>query len=554
MELGAAAVDTSDGDGPMPPGFVPPTPPGSPPRADEEDAEATVTDEDSPDEHDSEDEEDPADYKKGGYHPVNVGDLFKQRYRVAKKLGWGHFSTVWLVHDANNPGTYAALKIVKSAPHYTEAAEDEVKLLRAVRDHDPKSNEPGHIVLLVDDFKHYGPHGAHICMVMEVLGKNLLHTIKVNNYKGVRMTIVRRIIRQTLQGLESLHNKCKIIHTDIKPENILFALTPEEQESLASKAGKILAKPVAAPESGPRPAGQSGQKMTKNQKKNAKRRQKKKEEAEAAMAANPGGGGQPLPPAAADGDDGDDDIPKRQRSITTYNLTGTGTIESALPGLPEAADEGPPKPGDEQPPAALKHKDLPVDVQKAYRLVPDIKMADLGNSCWIDKHFSPDIQTRQYRSLEVILGGDYDTTADIWSVACMAFELATGDYLFEPHTGKDYSRDEDHCALITELLGTIPPNVALAGEYSRDIFNRKGEFRHITDLKPWSLKSVLAEKYKFSTEIAAEFAGFLLPMLHPDKAKRASSSICLKHPWLIPTQEELDAERKIADYRKTLPQ
>ena len=124
-----------------------------------------------------------------------------------------------------------------------------------------------------------------------------------------------------------------------------------------------------------------------------------------------------------------------------------------------------------------------------------------------------------------------------------------------------------------------------------------GEFRHITDLKPWSLKSVLADKYKFSNEIAAEFAGFLLPMLHPDKvsppslweipswskirlaasdhashltfpfasrdcavncpksqAKRASSSICLKHPWLIPTQEELDADRQIADYRKTLSQ
>lgn len=58
----------------------------------------------------------------------------------------------------------------------------------------------------------------------------------------------------------------------------------------------------------------------------------------------------------------------------------------------------------------------------------------------VDKHFSPDIQTRQYRSIEVILGGDYDVTADVWSVACMAFELATGDYLFEPHTGKNYSR------------------------------------------------------------------------------------------------------------------
>lgn len=53
---------------------------------------------------------------------VVPGDVFKQRYRVVKKLGWGHFSTVWLVHDVRKK-TYAALKIVKSAAHYTEAAE-----------------------------------------------------------------------------------------------------------------------------------------------------------------------------------------------------------------------------------------------------------------------------------------------------------------------------------------------------------------------------------------------------------------------------------------------
>uniref|UniRef100_A0A4W5KLG7 non-specific serine/threonine protein kinase n=1 Tax=Hucho hucho TaxID=62062 RepID=A0A4W5KLG7_9TELE len=58
------------------------------------------------------------------------------------------------------------------------------------------------------------------------------------------------------------------------------------------------------------------------------------------------------------------------------------------------------------------------------------------------KHFTEDIQTRQYRSLEVLIGSGYNTPADIWSTACMAFELATGDYLFEPHSGEDYSRDE----------------------------------------------------------------------------------------------------------------
>lgn len=35
------------------------------------------------------------------------------------------------------------------------------------------------------------------------------------------------------------------------------------------------------------------------------------------------------------------------------------------------------------------------------------------------KHFTEDIQTRQYRSLEVLIGAGYSTPADIWSTACM---------------------------------------------------------------------------------------------------------------------------------------
>jgi hypothetical protein len=42
------------------------------------------------------------DYRKGGYHPVRLGDWFKQgRYVVQRKLGWGHFSTVWLAWDTH---------------------------------------------------------------------------------------------------------------------------------------------------------------------------------------------------------------------------------------------------------------------------------------------------------------------------------------------------------------------------------------------------------------------------------------------------------------------
>ena len=54
-------------------------------------------DDDSDDDDDREGEDE---YKKGGYHRVSIGDCFhNNRYRIERKLGWGHFSTVWIVSD-----------------------------------------------------------------------------------------------------------------------------------------------------------------------------------------------------------------------------------------------------------------------------------------------------------------------------------------------------------------------------------------------------------------------------------------------------------------------
>lgn len=48
-----------------------------------------------------------------------------------------------------------------------------------------------------------------------------------------------------------------------------------------------------------------------------------------------------------------------------------------------------------------------------------VKIADLGNACWVGHHFTNDIQTRQYRSPEVILGSKWGASTDVWSMACM---------------------------------------------------------------------------------------------------------------------------------------
>lgn len=51
----------------------------------------------------SSEDEGTEDYRRGGYHAVRIGDSFKNgQYVVQRKLGWGHFSTVWLAWDTQS--------------------------------------------------------------------------------------------------------------------------------------------------------------------------------------------------------------------------------------------------------------------------------------------------------------------------------------------------------------------------------------------------------------------------------------------------------------------
>lgn len=86
------------------------------------------------------------------------------------------------------------------------------------------------------------------------------------------------------------------------------------------------------------------------------------------------------------------------------------------------------------------------------------------------------------------MGAPYNFTADIWSTACLAFELATGDYLFDPHGGDEYSRDEDHLAHIIELLGNIPPSIAFRGKYGLKYFNSYGKLCVLFFILFWQMQ------------------------------------------------------------------
>ncbi|KAK9407607.1 plexin-B3 [Crotalus adamanteus] len=531
---------------------------------------------------DDEEQEDPRDYCRGGYYPVKIGDLFNGRYHVVRKLGWGHFSTVWLCWDIQRK-RFVALKVVKSAVHYTETAVDEIKLLKCVRDSDPNDPKRENIVQLIDDFKISGINGVHVCMVLEVLGHQLLKWIIKSNYQGLPIPCVKSILCQVLQGLDYLHTKCKIIHTDIKPENILLCVDECYIRRLAAEAT------LWQQTGGPPPSGSAvssapqeslNGKLSKNKRKKLKRKQKRQsqllaerlrdlQQLEDLAATNAGtskstetteghcscpisgsGGGEPLGGSLAcspqsltsssgfythnayDSCNGHSPPGTASHHVSpdsaTSGFSGSLFSSSALSGVSNQRERG----GLLSPSTFGTSEFLvnPLEPQNADKI--RVKIADLGNACWVHKHFTEDIQTRQYRALEVLIGAVYSTPADIWSTACMAFELATGDYLFEPHSGEDYTRDEDHIAHIVELLGDIPPHFALSGRYSREYFNRRGELRHIKNLKHWGLYEVLVEKYEWPLEQAAQFTDFLLPMMEYIPEDRATAAQCLEHPWL----------------------
>ncbi|KAH3760616.1 CMGC SRPK kinase [Pelomyxa schiedti] len=488
----------------------------------------------------AEDEEDEgtADYKKGGYHPVSLGDVFSSRYTIVSKVGWGHFSTVWRAHDTNL-NKDVAMKIVKSAHRYTEAARDEIEILNVITNRDPLNSMC--CCHLLDNFQHHGPNGVHTCMVFELLGSNLLDLIKLYHYKGIPIPIVKYIARQILVGLNYLHTTCKLIHTDLKPENVLLwtKIEPELhkitatvcEEALSTRSAKVATETslptsatptsttttaatttiVVAPSSEPETTPSTKEPTaTQPPDPSAPSRQQRPAPPQQQRAQN-----SPKKNPNTKPNKGAQKSPQKvpQKNVSAASATQT-TSSSATNEETCASPVAPPA-------------SVPELLSRF-----NIKIVDFGNGAWIHKRFTNDIQTRQYRAPEVILRGPWDTSADMWSLACMVFELITGDLLFTPKASKSFTKEDDHLAQMIELLGPIPQAQRVSGRRCSEFFNARGFLRHISSLRMWPLEKVLFEKYKLDKAEADLAASFMVSMMNYDKGKRATAAQALQHPWL----------------------
>ncbi|NWV67899.1 SRPK kinase, partial [Malurus elegans] len=364
----------------------------------------------------------------GGHHPMQEGEVFNTRYQVLHELGCGAFATVWLCQDMRRK-KQVAVKVLKSREGFAETAQDEVAFLHCVRCMKKKDRAGENIVCLLDDFRMIGENVPdsfpHACLVFEALGPSLRCLMGSYTAQGLPLPFVRKSLQQVLAGLHFLHKRCRIIHTDIKPENILL---------YGCSKGLLM-----------------------------------------------------------------DTLNCNQE--TEVRLKGAGS-------------------------------DLANQLQESALMSIEVKIADLGSACWTYKPFSKEIQTQPYRALEVLLGLDYGTPADIWSMACLAFEMATGERLFDPQPGKYFSRDDDHVACIIELLGRIPPQIVFSWNKSTKFFSRPGALLRLSRLSPRSLPGILADRHGWTPREAAAFAAFLLPALHYTPERRASAAQSLRHAWI----------------------
>ncbi len=79
-----------------------------------------------------------------------------------------------------------------------------------------------------------------------------------------------------------------------------------------------------------------------------------------------------------------------------------------------------------------------------------IKIIDFGGATYKEERHSDIINTRQYRSPEVILGScEWNEKSDVWSIACILVELYTGELFFPTHD------NEEHLALIETICGNF---------------------------------------------------------------------------------------------------
>lgn len=178
---------------------------------------------------------------------------------------------------------------------------------------------------------------------------------------------------------------------------------------------------------------------------------------------------------------------------------------------------------------------LPLDPSKAHPIPLDfdpfsprfiIKVIDFGSSCFEDERIYTYVQSRFYRSPEIILGIPYGCSIDMWSFGCILAELFTGYPLFPGEN------ENEQLACAMEIFGVPAPEVLSQGTRKRHFFDSHGNPKIIANSKGKKKRPSTKSLTNTIATNDASFLDFLRKCLIWNPNERMSAEQGLKHPWI----------------------
>ncbi|KIX07001.1 uncharacterized protein Z518_04977 [Rhinocladiella mackenziei CBS 650.93] len=167
-------------------------------------------------------------YNADHFYPVRLGDVLNDRYKILVKLGFGMTATVWLAKDLHADPHSGNRKYVTIKINVNTLSDEFLKGRREIAQKLCSANptHPGynHIRFMLDTFRVKGKHGEHLCIVYDVLREPI--DICMEKFPGRRFSSdkLRKLIPALLHGLDYLHTECRVVHTDLKADNIMMGL------------------------------------------------------------------------------------------------------------------------------------------------------------------------------------------------------------------------------------------------------------------------------------------------------------------------------------------
>tara|TARA_B100001121_G_scaffold310514_1_gene342023 strand:+ start:8635 stop:9876 length:1242 start_codon:yes stop_codon:yes gene_type:complete len=338
------------------------------------------------------------------YNLHNLKGDIMNKYNIIEEIGRGGYSIVWLGFNIQN-NNYYAIKVQNSDDF--EEGKDEITIIK-------KLNHKN-ITKLVDYFveERFDENEVlqrYMCSVYELCCGNLDGLARKGKYKnGYPQDIVFKFYNQIYEGLFYLHNKLKVFHGDIKPDNILLKGINNRDKVLIdfynsqdfnSKYSKI-------------------KKMYWLEKGNSINSIKKM---------------------------------KPETKIKIRKSVHKKIIEDM-----ESLDI---------------NDNNKYFCDDNYFQNPELIITDFGNYCPDEEQFNESFGTTYYQAPEILLEGDCTKKVDIWALGCTLYELLKGEILFEPNENSNQSERQNHLEMMINYCGNFNEKFLRKCRKKKKYFNK----------------------------------------------------------------------------------